>query len=40
MTKRVFYGQNRIERLPRPKDVPTYLNKLERLTADKEQFFR
>ncbi len=40
MTKRVFYGQNRIERLPSPKDVPTYLNKLERLTADKEQFFR
>ena len=40
MTKRVFYGQNRIERLPSPKDVPTYLNKLERLIADKEQFFR
>lgn len=40
MTKRVFYGQNRIERLPSPKDVPTYLNKLDRLIADKEQFFR
>ena len=40
MTKRVFYGQNRIERMPSPKDVPTYLNKLDRLIADKELFFR
>ncbi len=40
MTKRVFYGQNRIERLPSPKDVPTYLLKLDRLIADKDSFFR
>ena len=39
MTKRVFSGQNRIERLPSPKDVPTYLNKLEQLIRDKEAFF-
>ncbi|MEZ4508537.1 MAG: coproporphyrinogen dehydrogenase HemZ [Eubacteriales bacterium] len=39
MTKRVFYGQNRIERLPSPKDVPTYLNKLDKLIEDKAQFF-
>ena len=39
MTKRVFGGENRIERLPSPKDVPTYLDKLERLTADKRAFF-
>ncbi len=40
MTKRVFSGQNRIERLPSPKDVPTYLVKLDRLIEDKEAFFR
>ena len=39
MTKRVFAGQNRIERLPSPKDVPTYLAKLDRLLADKAAFF-
>ena len=39
MTKRVFLGQNRIERLPSPKDVPTYLNKLTQLISDKRAFF-
>ena len=39
MTKRVFSGQNRIERLPSPKDVPTYLNKLAQLVSDKRAFF-
>ncbi|MEA4870740.1 Oxygen-independent coproporphyrinogen-III oxidase-like protein HemZ [bioreactor metagenome] len=39
MTKRVFGGENRIERLPSPKDVPTYLEKLERLADDKRAFF-
>jgi len=39
MTKRVFGGENRIERLPSPKDVPTYLNKLETLCRDKRLFF-
>jgi oxygen-independent coproporphyrinogen-3 oxidase len=39
MTKRIFGGQNRIERLPSPKDVPTYLAKLERLMDDKRTFF-
>lgn len=40
MTKRVFDAENRIERLPSPKDVPTYLEKLDRLITDKEAFFR
>ena len=40
MTKRVYGGENRIERLPSPKDVPTYLDKLDRLIADKSAFFR
>ncbi len=39
MTKRVFGGENRIERLPSPKDVPTYLEKLDRLIEDKYQFY-
>ena len=39
MTKRVFGGENRIERLPSPKDVPTYLEKLDRLIDDKSIFF-
>jgi len=40
MTKRVFRGENRIERLPSPKDVPTYLAKLDRLIEDKTAFYR
>lgn len=39
MTKRVFGSENRIERLPSPKDVPTYLEKLDRLIEQKEAFF-
>lgn len=39
MTKRIFGGENRIERLPNPKDVPTYLEKLDRLIEAKRMFF-
>ena len=39
MTKRVFDREHRIERLPSPKDVPTYMNKLDKLIQDKEAFF-
>ncbi len=39
MTKRVFGGENRIERLPSPKDVPKYLDKLDKLIGDKQVFF-
>jgi oxygen-independent coproporphyrinogen-3 oxidase len=39
MTKHVFGGENRIERLPNPKDVPTYLEKLDRLITSKQAFF-
>jgi len=39
MTKRVFGGENRIERQPNPKDVPTYLEKLDRLITAKQRFF-
>ncbi len=39
MTKRVFGGENRIERLPSPKDIDTYLHKLPRLIEEKTRFF-
>ncbi len=39
MTKRVFYGQNRVERIPNPKDVPTYGAKLDLLDAQKRALF-
>ena len=39
MTKRVFYGQNRVERIPNPKDVETYGNKLPILDQQKCALF-
>ncbi len=39
MTKRVFSGEHRIERLPAPKDVPTYIGKLPQLLEEKRRFF-
>lgn len=39
MSKRVFGAEARIERLPNPKDVDTYLAKLDELLAGKERFF-
>lgn len=39
MTKRVFGGQNRVERIPNPKDVPTYGAKLDTLDAAKRKLF-
>ena len=39
MTKRVFGGENRVERIPNPKDVPTYGAKLEALDLAKRKLF-
>ena len=39
MTKRVYGGENRVERLPNPKDVPTYFAKLPRLFEGKQALF-
>ena len=39
MTKRVFSGQNRVERIPNPKDVPTYGAKLDLLDRQKRDLF-
>ncbi|MBR6040166.1 MAG: coproporphyrinogen dehydrogenase HemZ [Clostridia bacterium] len=39
MTKRVFDSENRVERIPNPKDVPTYGVKLELLDQQKRALF-
>ena len=39
MTKRVYPGEHRIERLPSPKDVQTYVGKLAVLKERKRRFF-
>ena len=39
MTKRVFAGENRVERLPNPKDVGTYAGKLPELLKRKQNLF-
>ena len=39
ISKRVFSAQNRIERFANPKDIPTYIDKLDKLTAGKENLF-
>lgn len=39
MTKRVLGGQRRVERIPHPKDIDTYLNKLNQLNREKAQLF-
>ncbi len=35
VSKRIFLGEGRIERIGSPKDVPTYLNKVPQLVAEK-----
>lgn len=39
MTKRVLGGQRRVERIPHPKDIDTYINKLNQLNGEKAQLF-
>lgn len=39
MTKRVFLGENRVERIPNPKDVKSYFNKLNTLFDQKNRLF-
>lgn len=39
ISKRVFGAENRVERLPNPKDVATYEAKLPQLLADKRRLF-
>ena len=39
ISKRIFNGGERIERSASPKDVLTYLNKLETIKKEKEKLF-
>ncbi|MBQ7060158.1 MAG: coproporphyrinogen dehydrogenase HemZ [Clostridia bacterium] len=39
MTKRVFPDGRRIERVPNPKDIPTYIDKIERTHTDRMKLF-
>lgn len=39
MTKRVFGGENRVERIPAPKNIETYMQKLDLLHAKKLELF-
>ena len=39
MTKRVFDGGGRIERVPNPKDIDTYIRKIDLTNAEREQLF-
>ena len=39
ISKKIFPKENRIERLASPKDVFTYLSKIDKIIEDKKQFF-
>lgn len=39
MNKRVFDGEKRIERVPNPKDIATYIEKVERTHAERKRLF-
>ncbi|MEL7607958.1 MAG: coproporphyrinogen dehydrogenase HemZ [Bacillota bacterium] len=39
MTKRIFGGEHRVERVPNPKDLPSYCGKIELLSEHKRRLF-
>jgi len=39
VSKRVFNAENRIERYASPKDLPTYLQKTDKIILEKAEFF-
>ena len=39
MTKRIFGGEQRVERIPSPKDIATYIPKVEMLSQRKRALF-
>ena len=39
VSKRIFPEENRIERIGAPKDVKTYIDKVEKIILDKEKLF-
>ncbi|MBO7213912.1 MAG: coproporphyrinogen dehydrogenase HemZ [Clostridia bacterium] len=40
VSKRVFLSENRIERCGSPKDIKTYIEKIDKIIEDKAQFFK
>ena len=40
VSKRIFPSANRIERIGAPKDVKTYIEKLDKLLEEKEKLFK
>ena len=40
ISKRVILGEGRIERIASPKDIPTYLNKADKLIEEKRKLFQ
>ena len=39
ISKRVFAGQNRIERCASPKDIPTYISKCDKIISERSKLF-
>lgn len=39
MSKRIFGGEHRVERIPNPKDPATYIQKMEQLQKEKRELF-
>lgn len=39
VSKRVFFDEGRIERIGSPKDIPTYIGKIDAIIAEKNEFF-
>ncbi len=39
MTKRIFPGEHRVERIPNPKDIATYINKLDIIDGERRRLF-
>ena len=40
ISKRVFSAEERIERLAAPKDIPTYINKIDQIISKRIEFFK
>lgn len=40
ITKKLFEGGNRIERYASPKDIPTYISKIEKIISERSKLFR
>ena len=39
MTKRIFDGECRVERIPNPKDIATYIARIDSLAEEKRSLY-